>query len=163
MNSPFDILVIGSWCGFASLGFGILFNTPARILFVSWAGGFLAGCIKFALLEVQGGGVISASFLAAVAVGIASIPVAHYRHVPPMIFSIPSVIPLVPGVYAYRTMLGLMKLARPAGEDYSSILQSAVQNGMNTLFIIMALALGVAVPMHVMRKHSVKQIRWPRP
>ncbi|OIR12116.1 hypothetical protein GALL_63670 [mine drainage metagenome] len=77
-----------------------------------------------------------------------------------MIFAIPSVIPLIPGVFAYRTMLGLIKLTGNIGADYNQILSETVNNGAKTLFIIMSLSLGVAIPMHVMRKESVKKIRF---
>ena len=137
------------------------FNAPRRTLFAIWAGGFLAGFVKFASLQaIPGSGVIFCSFIAAVIVGIASIPVAHSRHVPPMIFAIPSVIPLVPGVFAYRTMLGLMKLTGNIGSEYSQVLSDTVHNGVITLFVIMALSLGVAVPLHITTKDSVKKIRW---
>ena len=104
-------------------------------------------------------GVIFCSFIAAVVVGVASIPVAHSRHVPPMIFAIPSVIPLVPGVFAYRTMLGLMKLTGDIGSEYSQVISETVHNGVITLFVILALSLGAAVPMHILTKESVKKIR----
>jgi uncharacterized membrane protein YjjB (DUF3815 family) len=161
MNEWFDIGTKAFWCGFASLGFGVLFNTPPRTLLAVWSGGFLAGFVKFASLQtIPGSGAILCSFLAAVMVGIASIPVAHSRHVPPMIFAIPSVIPLVPGVFAYRTMLGLMKLTGNIGSEYAQVLSETVHNGVITLFVIMALSLGVTVPMYVLSRDSVKKIRW---
>jgi hypothetical protein len=55
-------------------------------------------------------------------------------------------------------MLGLMKLAGKVGSDYSTILDETVHNGVTTLFIILALSLGAAVPMHILRKESVKNI-----
>jgi len=146
------------WCGWAALGFGILFNVPPRTLFALWIGGAIGCFLKFTLLQMSVG-VVFASFVGASAVGILSIPIAHFRHVPPMIFAIPSVIPLIPGVFAYRTMLGLIKLTGAIGTDYNSILSETVNNGAKTLFIIMSLAMGVAIPMHVMRKESAKNIR----
>ncbi|MBS1653468.1 MAG: threonine/serine exporter family protein [Bacteroidetes bacterium] len=153
-----NILGKAFWCGFGALGFGILFNVPPRTLFALWIGGALAGLIKFGLINFAGG-VVFSSFIAAAAVGFLSIPMAHYRHVPPMIFAIPSVIPLIPGIFAYRTMLGLIKLTGNVGTDYNMILTDTVNNGVKTLFVILSLAMGVAIPMHVMRKESVKNIR----
>ncbi|HEX5171134.1 MAG TPA: threonine/serine exporter family protein [Cyclobacteriaceae bacterium] len=161
MNEWYDILAKAFWCGFASLGFGVLFNAPPRTLFAIWFGGFIAGFVKFGALQtIPGSGVILGSFIAAVTVGIASIPVAHLRHVPPMIFAVPSVIPLIPGVFAYRTMLGLMKLTGNITGEYSQVMAETVHNGVITLFVIMALSLGVTIPMHVMSRDSVKKIRW---
>src|SRR6187402_410139 len=163
MNEWFYVGFKAFWCGFAALGFGVLFNAPTRTLFAIWTGGFLAGFVKFAALQsIPGSGVIFCSFIAAVIVGIASIPVAHSRHVPPVIFAIPSVIPLVPGVFAYRTMLGLMKLTGSIGIEYSQVISETVHNGAITLFVVMALSLGVAVPMHITTKHSAKNIRWKK-
>lgn len=154
------ITILGKafWCGWGALGFGILFNVPPRTLFAIWIGGAMGGFLKFGLLQLSAG-VVLASFAGALAVGFSSIPIAHFRHVPPMIFAIPSVIPLIPGVFAYRTMLGLMKLTGSIGPDYNQILAETTNNGAKTLFIIMSLAVGVAVPMHLMRKESVKNMR----
>ena len=152
------ILSKAFWCGWGAIGFGILFNVPPRTLFPIWIGGAMGGLLKFALLQLTAG-VVLASFAGALAIGISSIPIAHYRHAPPMIFAIPSVIPLIPGVFAYRTMLGLMKLTSDIGPDYNRILSETVNNGSKTLFIIMSLAMGVAIPMHIMRQESVKNIR----
>ena len=146
------------WCGWGALGFGILFNVPPRTLFALWIGGAIGGFLKFTLLQLTVG-VVFASFVGATAVGMLSIPIAHFRHVPPMIFAIPAVIPMIPGVFAYRTMLGLIKLTGAIGPDYTNILSDTVNSGVKTLFIIMSLALGVSVPMHVMRQESAKNIR----
>lgn len=153
-------LVLGKafWCGWGAVGFGILFNVPPRTLFALWIGGAIGGLLKFTLVQLTVG-VVFASFVGATAVGVLSIPIAHFRHVPPMIFAIPSVIPLIPGVFAYRTMLGLIKLTGNIGPEYSTIISETVNNGAKTLFIIMSLAMGVAIPMHVMRKESAKNIR----
>ncbi len=160
MNEWFTILIKAFWCGWAAVGFGILFNVPPRTLMAIWTGGAITGLVKFSTILLSGGGnVILGSFLASLAVGVLSIPIAHLRHVPPMIFAIPSVIPLIPGVFAYHTMLGLIKLTANVNADYPMVLSETVHNGSRTLFIIMSIAMGVAVPMHVMRKDSVKNIR----
>jgi uncharacterized membrane protein YjjB (DUF3815 family) len=154
-----QILEKAFWCGWAALGFSVLFNAPARALLPVWICGFLAGLVKFSLMHpALGAGIIMASFLASLAIGLVSIPIAHLRHVTPMIFAIPAVIPMVPGTFAYRTMLGLMKLTSKVGADYATILDETVHNGVTTLFIILALSLGAAVPMHILRKESVKNI-----
>ena len=155
---PILLIEKGIWAGLGALGFGILFNSPPRTLFTLWVGGAIGGLTRALVLQYTGS-IVLASLAGATAVGIASIPIAHYRHVPPMIFAIPSVIPLVPGVFAYRTMLGFIKLTGTIGADYTTTLNETVSYGIKTLFILMSLAVGVAIPMHVMRKESVKNIK----
>ena len=93
-------------------------------------------------------------------IGILSIPIAHKVHSPPLIFSIPAVIPMVPGAFAYRMMLDLISIAVKSGSESSNLLvYDTFQNGMKAAFILLALAVGVAVPMLITRKESAKRIR----
>jgi uncharacterized membrane protein YjjB (DUF3815 family) len=161
MDALLTILLKSLWCGAAAVGFGVLFNTPTRSLIAIYAGGMVAGLVKYSALGiVPDAGVIISSFIAALVVGFLSIPMAHLRHVPPVVFSIPSIIPLVPGVYAYRTMLGLMRLTKADDENFVSTIQLMTYNAVNTLFVVMVIAIGVVLPMYVLRKESVKNIRW---
>ncbi len=153
------LLEKGIWFGFAALGFAILFNVPGRTLVIIWLLAAMGGLTKIIFLN-YGVNVILSSFAGASLIGIASIPMAHYKHTPPLIFSIPALIPMVPGAYAYRTMLGLMNLTViPTNESYSQILNETVSNGFKTLFIVMTLAVGASIPMLVTRKSSAKQLR----
>ena len=159
-----NIVFKAFWCGWAALGFGILFNVPPKTLFAIWVGGAIAGMIKFSVLFFSASSpVIQASFYAALGAGIFSVPVGYVRREPPMIFAIPSVIPLIPGVFAYHTMLGFIKLTGKIGTDYSAVLAETVHDGVTTLFIIMAIALGVAIPMHVMRRYSLTKVDMKTP
>lgn len=153
------LLEKGIWFGFAALGFAILFNVPGRTLVIIWLLAAMGGLTKIIFLN-YGVNVILSSFAGASLIGFASIPMAHYKHTPPLIFSIPALIPMVPGAFAYRTMLGLMNLTViPTNESYSQILNETVSNGFKTLFIVMTLAVGASIPMLVTRKSSAKQLR----
>jgi len=155
MTGWIDILLKAFWCGCAAVGFGILFNVPSKTLSAIWSGGAVAGFVKFTVLFLSAGApAVQSSFFAAFAAGVVSILTAHLLREPPSIFAIPSVIPLVPGVFAYKTMIGFIKLAGNVGDNYSIVLSETVHNGVITLFIIMAIAIGVAIPMHVSSKHK---------
>ena len=156
MTDWIQILLKAFWCGCAATGFGVLFSVPPKNLAAVWAAGAIAGVVKFSVLFFSSReAIVQSTFLAAIAVSIFSLPVAHRRHEPPKIFAIPAVIPLVPGVFAYRTMLGVIKLSNDIGDDYGRVLSETVHNAVTTLFIIMALAIGVSIPIQVSnRKHA---------
>ena len=159
MAEWFDLLQKSIWCGVAAVGFGILFNVPRRTLWAIALLGLAGGVTKFTVL-LYGNGIIIASLLASIIVGFLSIPAAHRKHSPPMIFAIPSVIPMVPGAFAYRTMLGLINLTgNVTSETYSTLMQETVNNGLKTLFVLMSLAVGVFFPMLISRRETIKQIR----
>lgn len=159
-----DILVAAEkliWLGFASLGFAVLFNVPPRTLPLIWILGAVCGGFRLLVIEL-GFGFIQASFAGATLAGIISIWAAHAKHTPPFIFAIPAVIPMVPGAYAYRMMLGVIRLSGEVKpETYGELLHQTVNNGLNTLFILMSLALGVSLPMLIMRRDTVKEIKLP--
>jgi uncharacterized membrane protein YjjB (DUF3815 family) len=153
MTDFISIFIKACCCSCAAIGFGILFNTPRSILLFIGVGGFLAGLVKFVLMDSAiGSGIILGTAAAAGTVGIVNTLIALKQKKPPVIFLIPSVIPLIPGVFAYRTMLGLMKLAYTSNEEYVYVLSETVRNGVLTLFVVMAIAIGMVIPMLMLEK-----------
>jgi uncharacterized membrane protein YjjB (DUF3815 family) len=160
MDLPYEALEKAIWCGFAGLGFGILFNVPMRSLVVIWILAALGGIAKN-LLVFAGIDLILASFIGASFIGFLSIVAAHQKHAPPLIFSIPALIPMVPGVFGFRTMLGLIQLSNShAPENYSLVLYQTANNGIKTLLITMSLAVGASIPMLITRKTSAKDLKF---
>ncbi len=152
-----EILIKGFWAGIAAIGFAILFNVPRRTLFPIWCIGAMGGLIKFTAMNYEMG-VVFASFLGAVAVGIVAIQMAHLKDSPPLVFSIPSVIPMIPGVFAYKFMLGMIALTSIEKTDiYLQTLIETVNNGSKMMFVLIALGTGVAIPMLLTRKESIKK------
>ena len=157
MTETWIIFAKAVCCGCAATGFAILFNTEKKVLPFIWMGGFLVGLVKFIFLSsLLGAGITLASFAGAITIGLIGIPIALKLNVPTVVVNIASVIPLVPGAFAYRTMLGLMKLTRAIDEDYSRILSETVRNGVLTLFVIIAIAIGIVVPMIIFEKRITK-------
>jgi uncharacterized membrane protein YjjB (DUF3815 family) len=147
------------WLGFAAVGFAILFNVPIRTLWVIFLLGALGGSLKLLTMEL-GGGIVFGSFFGAMLVGFLSIYAAHFRHAPPFVFAIPSVIPMVPGAFAYRMMLGIIRLTGDVDPTaFVSLMHDTVNNGLKALFVLMALSLGVSAPMLLTRRESAKQIK----
>ena len=154
------LLEKGFWAGLAALGFAILFNVPQRTLFIIWAMGALGGLTKFFLLNLEVSIVLS-SMVGASVIGVLSVYAAHNKQAPPLVFSIPSVIPMVPGAFAYRMMLGCMELAGTAStsQNYLSTMAETTNNGLKAIFILIALSAGVSIPMLVTRKDTFKRIK----
>lgn len=152
-----EIFIKGFWAGIAAIGFAVLFNVPRRTLFPIWCIGAMGGLIKFTAMNFETG-IVFASFMGAVAVGIVAIQMAHLKDSPPLVFSIPSVIPMIPGVFAYKFMLGMIALTNIENPNaYMQTLIETVNNGAKMMFVLIALGTGVAIPMLLTRKESVKK------
>ena len=154
------ILEKGIWFGFAALGFAILFNVPQRTLKIIWLIAAAGGLTKLVLIQFNID-IVIATFAGATLIGILSVYAAHNKHAPPIVFSIPSVIPMIPRAFAYRMKLGLIQLSGTAvsSNTYFQTLAETTSNGLKTMFILMALAVGVAIPMLISRKETIKKIR----
>src|SRR5690606_4964335 len=107
LTTILNLLEVAAWSGIAALGFGILFNIPKGVIPTVFLLGFTAGLIKFTLIHFNIH-IVLATFIAVFFVGIICMPVAHKIHHPPVVFCIPPTIPMIPGYFAYETVLSVM-------------------------------------------------------
>ncbi|HSO87628.1 MAG TPA: threonine/serine exporter family protein [Draconibacterium sp.] len=152
-----EIITKSIAAGIGALGFAILFNVPQRTLLPISILGALGGLVKFGVMYANLG-IVFASFLAAIIIGVVSIRMAYSKDSPPLVFYIPSVIPLVPGFFIYKMMLGIMSLTTVNDTDlYLQNLIATVNNGAKATFIMISLGIGVAVPMLITRRETIKK------
>ena len=132
----------------SAMGFSTIFNIPRRLLAVVAVGGIIAVCTRnFVNLGPTNNnigldqGVIIGSLVGSSLISIICIKAVHWFHVPHHILSIPSVIPMVPGVLMYRALFGLIEMQGVVGE-----LTEAFSNGVKASLITLCIAIGVAIP-----------------
>lgn len=90
-----------------SLASGLTFNVRGyKLIFTGLSG--LAGFLVYRLLFEYTTHPVAAIFIGAVAVGIYSESAARLLKAPSTVFSIPGILPLVPGIAAYETIQFLM-------------------------------------------------------
>lgn len=139
-------------------GFGLLFNTPRRVI---WAAGLLGGLghgLRFLLLELQFA-IVPATLAGAVFIGLAGIFLAHRVHTPPVVFTMPACITMIPGLYAYRAMLGCIRITNlEMVRKDPDVLPVTAHYFMLTASLLFTLAIGICVGALLFRKRSVKSI-----
>ncbi len=146
------------WPGLAAVGFAILFNVPQRTLIVIFGMGAVCGVTKFLSMEF-GLEVVLATFLSATIVGFLSIPAANNKRSPMYVFAIPSIISMIPGAFSYRAMLGLIKLTgKVSPDEYMQVMQETTSNGLKAVFVLLSIAVGVSMPMILLRHDSAQEI-----
>ncbi len=144
--------------GITSLGFAVLFNTPKRALWVVFLLGGLGFLMKYYLNIELNFVQILAVFCASCFVGISGMYFAHRTHTPPLVFTIPAVINMIPGLLSYKFMVGMIDwIMEPNGTQQSvtEVIQT-FSFGISAIFIVFALAFGVAISVIVFKNHSVK-------
>ncbi len=133
------------WSGIAALGFAILFNVPRRTLFGCVVGGAAGHAVRTGLME--GGATIELATLAgAIVIGFLGEFFARRNNAPSAIFTVSAAIPMVPGVFAYRTMLGLINISEAEAGVARDLLVETTINATKTGFILAAIAGGTITP-----------------
>lgn len=145
---------------FVAVGFALLFETPKRVLYVAGLLGGLGHGARFLLLNLDLG-LVSSTLMASIFIGIAGIYMAHKVHTPPVVFTMPACITMIPGLFAYRTMLNSIKIYTDGvvGIDEPNLLYDAAYNFILTSCLLFCLAIGICVGALLFRKKSAKEIR----
>lgn len=132
----------------SAMGFSMIFNIPRRLLWVVAIGGIIAVCTRnFVNLGPSNDnigldmGLAIGSLAGSALASLIAVKAVHWVHAPNHVLSIPSVIPMVPGVLMYRALVGLIEMNGVVGE-----LTNAMKFGMASAVTIMCIALGVAIP-----------------
>ncbi|NJN54818.1 MAG: threonine/serine exporter [Anaerolineae bacterium] len=144
------------WSAVAAVGFAVLFNVPRHLLL----GCALAGGVGHVVRTVGislGLPLEGATLVAATAVGFLSEWLAKRYQSPRIVFSVPGVIPMVPGVLAYQAMLGVFELAgliQLTGDPAANVMVSTAVFGIKTGLVLIALALGIIAPNLLFRRQK---------
>lgn len=146
--------------GIAAVGFAILFNTNKVVLFSIFLMGSTGVLLKLGLNIALGANIIITTFIGASANGFIGYIFGIRWKKPPLIISIPSVIPMVPGIFLYRMMIGIVRLASNTTEPgtFNQNLMFTVSNGSKAIFIVMGLAIGISLPYLVFRRNSLNYL-----
>ena len=135
----------------AAMGFSMIFNIQRRLLWVVALGGIIAVCTRNFVNFGLGYGPVIGSFMGSFVVSLIAVKAVHWFHVPNHVLTIPSVIPMIPGVLMYRSLLAFINMHGVIGE-----VTHAFANGINSALIILCISLGVAVPNIFARRYIAK-------
>lgn len=145
----------------AATGFALVSNPPRRALpFIALLAA-AAHAFRFFLMAYMQMGISTASLLAAFALGLGSVALTRRLHLPAEFFSFPALLPMIPGMYAYKTILGLLQfMGAQQQEELSRWMVQVFHNGFTTFFVMCALVLGTLLPLFIFHKNSILMTRW---
>lgn len=155
-----ELLADGFFAAVASIGFAVISNPPRKAIFISALLAAVGHALRYYLMHHTPLDIAMSSLVAAFTIGLFSMLCAKLIHCPAVIFSFPSLLPMIPGMYAYKTVLALMQFIR--GGDIvrqNELMVEFFRNGLTTLFIMFALVIGVALPIFMFHKQSFMMTR----
>jgi len=154
------LLIDGALAAVAAIGFAVISNPSRKAVAVSALLAAVGHAFRFALIHSAGLEIWLATFFAASCIGLLSILFARIIHCPAEVFSFPSLLPMIPGLFAYRTILGLIKFMQSADMvKKQAFIMDFFHNGLTTVFILFALVVGVSLPVLFFPKLSFSVTR----
>lgn len=145
----FDSLIVATLASaIATLGFAILYNVPRKTLLANALIGGLGYAIYYIIINEMGLQLFVGSGVSALVIAVSSQLCARKFSMPVTIFSIPAIIPIVPGGSAYNAMRSFVM-----GEYIL-----ATGHIIDTFIIAGAIALGLTINTAIVQVLSPKAI-----
>lgn len=148
-----DILTDALMAAVAAIGFASV-SQPSRSSLPSIA--LLAAVghsLRHVLVDVAQLDIVVSSLAAAVLIGFVSLPLARRTHTPMTCLFIPALLPMVPGMYAYRAVFGLIMFIQSSGSDLQpEYLHMFMSNFFTSIMVVTVLAAGASLPKFLFRR-----------
>lgn len=159
-----DILSDGFFAAVAATGFGAVSDPPLRALPSIAVLAAVGHALRFCLMQYLGFDIATASLFASVAIGMCSLFAGARIHCPMTVLFIPALLPMVPGMYAYRTVFSIIMVLQSLGDHAAAgeYMQATLLNGFVTCSVVFMLAAGAAVPIFMFRTKAHSMTRSKR-
>lgn len=153
----FLILKDGIFAAIAAIGFSSISNPSKNVYPMCAIIAALGHMTRYILMNIYDFHLTPASMAAALVIGFLSLPAAKLIKSPAECISYPALLPMVPGMYAYRTIQALTHCISSASEPtfmhYLFLLRS---NWMTCIATIIAMVVGVTLPIFIFKNFSFK-------
>lgn len=143
----FRVICEAGAAAFIAPAFAMLFAVPAKYLIWTAIGGGITRFIRSSLVLEFNVEIVVATFIACAITSLIFIYKGPQLKVPRPVFTVASIISLIPGMDAYNALLSLMAVI---DNDSTQIISDNVfelfHRGMRCISIMLSIALGIAVP-----------------
>jgi uncharacterized membrane protein YjjP (DUF1212 family) len=144
-------------CGaIAAVGFGVLFNLGFRSLPWCAVTGALALAVRTLCQQQFGWHLEGSTFAAALAVGVAVQLLRVRTDISQNALDVVGCIPMVPGSFAAKAILGLFALTATDSAHATETLTTAMQFTLRVMFTVGAIGTGLAMPKLLMRVRATR-------
>lgn len=147
----------------AAIGFSAISNPPRKAYLFCALIAAVGHSVRFLLMDADLAdmNIIPATAIAAFIVGCLTVFVSPFAKIPAETFLFPSLLPMIPGIYAYKAFGGLaMCIFKGVGEEASVHCQYLfINNVLTCLFIIIGMVAGGILPIFIFKRIAYRATR----
>lgn len=159
-NILLQLLQDALFAAIAAIGFSAISNPPRRAYVYCALIAAAGHSFRFCLMHFWSLHIVVASFCAALLIGLLAVLLSPHAKIPAESCLYPSLLPMIPGIYAYKTFAAIVMCTYYGGEsEFQHYFYLFANNGLTTLFILLAMVLGATIPMFMLPKISFQATR----
>ena len=163
MTYLFNILQDGFFAAIAAIGFASISNPPRQAYKYCALIAALGHATRYVLTHNAYGEMhlIGASFIASLVIGVLTVFLAPRAKCPAETFSFPALLPMIPGMYAYKIVFSLIMFMQnmKVPELQEKYLIDLFTNTIVTCSVIFMLAVGATIPLFLFIKRAFSMTR----
>lgn len=144
-----DILTDGLFAAIAAIGFGAISDPPLRAFPSIAILAAIGHALRFCLMSYLGVDIATASLCASFSIGMGSLLLGKRIYCPMTVLYIPALLPMIPGMYAYKTVFSLIMFMQSlqVPELQEKYMMNICTNAIVTCSVIFMLAVGATIPL----------------
>ena len=145
----------------AAIGFAAISHPPKRVYIYCALIAAVGHSVRFVLMGGESGlHIVAATFIASFVVGALAVFLSPLSRTPAETCLYPALLPMIPGVYAYKTFAGLaMCIVGSTEEQFAHNFYLFASNAIMCLFILTVMVIGATVPIFIFKKISFQATR----
>lgn len=137
----------GAFAAVAAIGFGSISNVPYRAFKGCAILAAVGHAMRYLLMHAFGWNIIPAAFIGALCIGMLAPSCGKRWRSPAEALAYPALLPMIPGMYAYRAVEGMLQCFTASTEEqFQHAFYLSNYNGMVCVFIVILMVLGVTIP-----------------
>lgn len=160
MGVLINILEDGFFAAIAAIGFASISNPPRNAYLYCALIAAVGHSVRYMMTTFLSAHIIVASTVAALVIGMLAVWVSPKAKCPAETCLFPALLPMIPGMYAYRTIGALILCLKYTHEEaflhYFYLLN---YNGFTCVFIILGMVIGATIPIFTFKKISFQATR----
>lgn len=156
-----QILQDALFSALASIGFAAISRPPHRAYLYCAFIAAIGHSLRYILMNTDMAmHIIPSTFIAALVIGVMAVLVSPLSKIPAETYLFPSLLPMIPGIYAYKAFAGLAKcLFATEQVSFLHSLYLFCYNGMTCICILLCMVIGAVIPIFMFKRISFQATR----